>query len=304
MLQQKFLINNEYSLPDVLGRYVFDCALAPLTWFQTGGSASVLFKPFDVNDLANFLKNIPENTDYFVMGAGSNVLVRDGGYKGIVIKLGRNFSQINLEGDLLIAGGAALDRSVAMTALSYSLKGFEFLVTIPGSVGGAVAMNAGCYGFEIKDILAWVEIIDSNGNLMRLDSTQITMKYRKGNLPKGCVVTKAAFYAEKGDSVEIQQKIQEYLKLREESQPTKCKTGGSTFKNPVNCKAWEAIDKAGCRGLAVGGAKISEKHCNFMINTGGALAADLENLGEFVRKKVKENSGNDLEWEIIILGQK
>lgn len=303
-LQNNTLNHLVQQLPVVHGKYVFDAILAPFTWFQVGGVAQVLFKPRDSEDLANFIKNLTSNWQYFVLGAGSNVLIRDGGFDGVIIKLGRNFSQITLEDDLLIAGAAALDRSVAMTALTYNLKGFEFLVTVPGSVGGAVAMNAGCYGSEIKDILAWVECVDDNGQIVRLAASQLEMQYRKANLPKGHIITKAAFYAEKGDKVEMQHKIQEYLKLREESQPTKCRTGGSTFKNTTTDKAWELIDKAGCRGIAIGNAKISDKHCNFMLNTGKATAADLEDLGELVRSKVHNNSNQNLEWEIIRIGKR
>jgi UDP-N-acetylmuramate dehydrogenase len=300
-------ISSEQSLaqlPIVRGKYVFDALLAPLTWFQVGGPAQILFKPHDAEDLANFLQNISIDLPYFVLGAGSNVLIRDGGYEGLIIKLGKNFSQITLENDLLIAGAAALDRSVAMTALTHNLKGFEFLVTIPGSIGGAIAMNAGCYGSEIKDILAWVEGVDHRGEIIRLTNSELNMSYRKAQLPKGYIVTKAAFHALSGDTVEIQHKIQEYLKLREESQPTKCRTGGSTFKNPDNAKAWELIANSGCRGITIGGAKISEKHCNFMLNIGKATAADLEDLGELVKSKVKANSNQDLEWEIIRIGKK
>ena len=303
-LEKNFSDQLVSHLPVVSGKYVFDTPLAPLTWFQVGGPAQVLFKPDDAADLSNFLKNLSADLPYFVIGAGSNILIRDGGYEGIIIKLGRNFAQIAMEDGLLVAGAAALDRSLAMTALTYNLKGFEFLVTIPGSIGGAVAMNAGCYGSEIKDILAWIEGVDSNGNIVRLSTDQLAMTYRKSKLPKGYIITKAAFRAERGDTVEIQHKIQEYLKLREESQPTKCRTGGSTFKNTATAKAWELIDGAGCRGIKVGDAQISEKHCNFMLNIGHATATDLEDLGEMVKAKVKSNSNQDLEWEIIRIGKR
>lgn len=294
----------DLDLPNVNGQYTFDAPLAPLTWFQVGGAAKVLFKPKDICDLAYFLKNLSKNIPYFILGAGSNILIRDGGYDGVVIKLGRNFSKIELEDGLLVVGAAALDRSVAMTALTYSIKGLEFLVTIPGSIGGAIAMNAGCYDREIKDILVWAEVIDKYGNIFRLDTQQLNMTYRKSDLPKGCIIIRAAFIAEKGDSVKIQYKIQEHLKLRADSQPTKCKTGGSTFKNPSLHKAWELIDKAGCRGLSLDAAQMSEKHCNFMINNGVTRSYYLEELGELVRKKVKANSGLDLEWEIIMVGDR
>jgi UDP-N-acetylmuramate dehydrogenase len=304
VLQNNSLNHLPQQLPVVHGKYVFDAMLAPFTWFQVGGLAQVLFKPHDSKDLANFIKNLTSDWQYFVLGAGSNVLIRDGGFDGVIIKLGRNFAQITLENDLLIAGAAALDRSVAMTALTHNLKGFEFLVTIPGSIGGAVAMNAGCYGSETKDILAWVECVDVTGQIVRLTASQLEMQYRKANLPKGYIITKAAFRAAPGNSAEIQHTIQKYLNLREESQPTKCRTGGSTFKNTSTYKAWELIDNAGCRGIAIGDAKISDKHCNFMLNTGKATAADLEDLGEMVKNKVSSNSNQNLEWEIIRIGKR
>ena len=236
------------------------------------------------------------------MGAGSNILVRDGGYDGVVIKLGRGFSQITTQNNELIAGAAALDRTVAMFAMQHHMTGVEFLVTIPGAIGGAVAMNAGCYGFEIKDILLWVEIVDAQGDLHKLSPDELSMSYRKSVLPKGCAIVRAAFKIASGNAVDIQQNIQRYLQLREESQPTKGRTGGSTFKNPEHAAAWELIDQAGCRGLSIGAAKMSDKHCNFMLNTGGASASELECLGELVRQKVKEKSGQELEWEIIRVG--
>ena len=290
-------------LPKVTGRYSFDVMLSGLTWFQVGGPASVVFKPEDTADLQYFLKNKLNSLPHFVIGAGSNILVRDGGFNGAIIKLGRGFSKILIENGELIAGAAVLDRTLSIFALQHNIKGFEFLVTIPGSVGGAIAMNAGCYGFEVKDILSWVEIVDQNGNLHRLYPHELKMTYRKSVLPKGCVVVRAGFRAEAGDNVDIQYRIQEYLQLREESQPIKGRTGGSTFKNPDSEKAWKLIDEAGCRGISIGSAKISEKHCNFMLNTGGASADELERLGEIVRQKVKEYSGKHLEWEIIRIGQ-
>ncbi len=289
-------------LPPVRGRYSFGTLLSGLTWFQAGGPAEVLYKPEDVSDLQYFLKNKPSDLSYFVMGAGSNVLVRDGGYDGAVIKLGRGFSQITIENDELIVGAAALDRTVSMFAMQHHMTGVEFLVTIPGAIGGAVAMNAGCYGFEIKDILVWIEIVDAQGNLHRLFPHELNMGYRKSVLPEGCVIVRAAFKIAHGNAVDIQHHIQQYLQLREDSQPTKGRTGGSTFKNPEHAKAWELIDNAGCRGISIGDAKMSDKHCNFMLNTGGASASELERLGELVRQKVKEQSGQELEWEIIRIG--
>lgn len=291
-------------LPVVRGRYSFEVNLSAFTWFQVGGAAFVLYKPEDVFDLQHFLKEKSAELQYFVLGAGSNVLVRDGGYRGAVIKLGKGFSTITIENDVLIAGAAALDRTVAMFAMQHQLSGIEFLVTIPGAIGGAVAMNAGCYGFEVKDVLAWVEIVDKLGELRKLYVDDLKMSYRKSVLPEGCVIVRAAFKITPGNAADIQHNTQKYLQMREESQPTKGRTGGSTFKNPIDAKAWELIDKAGCRGLTMGGAKISEKHCNFMLNTGGASAEELECLGELVRQKVKETSNKNLEWEIIRVGDR
>jgi len=291
-------------LPVVRGRYSFEVNLSTLTWFQVGGAAFVLYKPEDVFDLQSFLKEKSAELQYFVLGAGSNVLVRDGGYRGAVIKLGKGFSAITIENGVLIAGAAALDRTVAMFAMQHQLSGIEFLVTIPGAIGGAVAMNAGCYGFEVKDVLAWVEIVDKLGELRKLYVDDLKMSYRKSVLPEGCVIVRAAFKITPGNAADIQHNTQKYLQMREESQPTKGRTGGSTFKNPIDAKAWELIDKAGCRGLTMGGAKISEKHCNFMLNTGGASAEELECLGELVRQKVKETSNKNLEWEIIRVGDR
>jgi UDP-N-acetylmuramate dehydrogenase len=303
-VEKKFLSpTRKDALPVVRGRYSFGKLLSELTWFQVGGPAYVIYKPEDISDLQHFLKNKPHNLAYFVMGAGSNVLVRDGGYNGAVVKLGRGFSQITIENDELIAGSAALDRTVSMFAMQHHRTGIEFLVTIPGTIGGAVAMNAGCYGFEIKDILAWVEIVDNQGKLHRVYPHELSMAYRKSVLPEGCVIVRAAFKITSGNAMDIQKNMQQYLELREESQPTKGRTGGSTFKNPEQgSKAWELIDKAGCRGISIGGAKMSDKHCNFMLNTGDASAAELEALGELVRQKVKEKYGQELEWEIIRLG--
>ncbi len=289
-------------LPLVRGRYSFGTLLSGLTWFQVGGPAYVVYKPEDTSDLQYFLKNKPGDLPYFVMGAGSNLLVRDGGYNGAVIKLGRGFSKITIENDELIAGAAALDRTVSMFAMQHHMTGVEFLVTIPGAIGGAIAMNAGCYGFEVKDILSWVEIVDWQGTLHRLSPCELSMSYRKSVLPEGCVIVRAAFKVASGNAVDIQHNIQKYLQLREESQPTKGRTGGSTFKNLPQAKAWELIDQAGCRGITIGAAKMSDKHCNFMLNTGGASSSELERLGELVCQKVKEISGQKLEWEIIRIG--
>lgn len=300
-------VEKNYSyllLPEVKGRYSFNTNLSTLTWFQVGGPALVVYKPKDTFDLQSFIQKKSTDLPYFVLGAGSNVLVRDGGYRGVVIKLGKGFSELTIENGELIAGAAALDRTVAMFAMQHQLSGIEFLVTIPGSIGGAIAMNAGCYGFEVKDVLSWVEIIDYQGKLCKLLPQELKMTYRKAELPQGCIVVRAAFKVHLGNISNMQQAIQKYLALREEGQPTKGRTGGSTFKNPESMKAWELIGRAGCRGLRIGAAQMSEKHCNFMLNTGGASAEDLECLGELVRQKVRETSNCELEWEIVRVGDR
>ncbi len=305
----------DIDLPNVRGRYRFATPLAGLTWFQVGGPAKILYQPKDTADLQHFLANrpdLPSDLPCFVLGAGSNLLVRDGGYAGIIIKLGRDFAQMVIENEQLIVGAAALDRTTAMFAMQHSFSGVEFLVTIPGSIGGAVAMNAGCYGVEIKDVLNWVEIVDASGKLHRLFTAELKLSYRNAVLPQGCVIVRASFKVRQASAMTIQQTMQRGLQLREDSQPTKGRTGGSTFKNPVNhhldplkakeIKAWELIDQAKCRGLTIGAAQMSHKHCNFMLNTGGASAHDLECLGELVRQKVKAFSGHELVWEIIRIG--
>jgi UDP-N-acetylmuramate dehydrogenase len=273
--------------------------LASSTWFRVGGYAHV-FKPHDNESLCDFLKQNSEPLT--ILGATSNILVRDLDIPGIVIKLGRSFASMSAEDGCIIAGGACFDRDVAYFAANLNLSGLEFLVGIPGMIGGAVFMNAGAYGSDIASCLLWVDIVTKDGNLVRLKGHDIPMEYRKGNLPQGSIVVKAAFKATPKDHLAILKTMQDFLEKREQAQPIKARTGGSTFKNPKDHFAWQLIDKAKCRGLCLGDAQVSEKHCNFLINKGSARAHDLETLGEMVRKRVFEESGIWLEWEIKRIG--
>jgi UDP-N-acetylmuramate dehydrogenase len=295
----------DYSkLPAVRGEYRFHFPLAKSTWFQVGGNADVLFKPADEEDLQAFLKAKPAEIPLLVLGVCSNMIIRDGGFKGVVIKLGRAFAQIEVEGDYITAGASALDLNVARFAAENELEGLEFLSGIPGTIGGALAMNGGAYGAEVKDVLFSARAVNSNGELEILAPEDFKFEYRKHNLKKNYIFTSATFKCKKGEHTEILKRMEEISTKREESQPIRAKTGGSTFKNPEGHKAWQLIDEAGCRGLQIGGAQVSEKHCNFLINTGNATAADIENLGEEVRRRVLEKSGVTLEWEIKRIGEK
>lgn len=286
------------------GTYKLNYNLAHLTWLKVGGAADILFKPEDLEDLCEFLKQNAAILPVTVLGAGSNVIIRDAGIEGIVIKLGRGFTDIEFteNGDLSV-GAACLNFNLAKFALNNSIANFEFLVGIPGTVGGGVAMNAGAYGNEFKDIVTQVQAVDKKGRVHEIDAKDITFIYRGNDLPKELVITRVNFRSEKGDAELIKSKMDEINKARFETQPITEKTGGSTFANPIGHKAWQLIDEAGLRGQAIGGASMSEKHCNFMINNGEATASDMEELGEFVRKKVRQNSGIELEWEIKRLGR-
>ena len=279
--------------------------LSKTNWFQVGGRAEYLYRPENTADLSEFLSQLPQEIPVTVLGVGSNIIIRDGGIDGVVIKLGRGFTDIVMGNESWVMSGAAvLDINLANFAAENGVAGLEFLSGIPGTIGGAVKMNAGAYGADISQILITAEIVERNGEISTIGTNDLGFSYRKSEFPKGAIVTKAVFRAVAGDSEEIKQKISLIKKSREETQPIREKTGGSTFKNPEGHKAWELIDKAGCRGLTIGGAQISEKHCNFMINTGSATAADLENLGEEVRKRVLEKTGILLEWEIKRIGKK
>ncbi len=268
-----------------------------------GGSSRFFYRPKDTEDLAYFMKHKPSHLPFFILGAGSNILIRDGGYDGLTIKLPATFSTIEIEDDMVIAGAAVLDRTLALFLAEHGLSNLEFFVGIPGTVGGAIAMNAGAYGSETIDYLLWIEVMLQNGDVKRLDKKDLAMSYRCGNLPKGSIVLKAAFQLEKKESSLIHQNITEILQKRSDTQPVVGRTGGSTFKNPQTESAWKLIDDAGCRGYSIGDAQISEKHCNFIINKGNATAADIEKVGEYARQKVFHNSGIDLEWEIKRVGQ-
>jgi len=290
-------------LPPLRGRLTPQSALSKITWFRVGGPAELLFRPEDLADLQAFLAAKPADIPATVIGVGSNILVRDGGLAGVVIRLARGFNAIRLEGETLIAGAAALDLTVAKLAGEAGRAGLEFLVGVPGTVGGAVRMNAGAYGRETKDCLLWAEALDGKGVLHRLSNTDIGFSYRHSSLPADWIVVRAAFAAPQGDAATIRARMAEIQESRSSTQPIRSRTGGSTFKNPPGEKAWQLIDAAGCRGLAVGDAQVSEQHCNFLINRGEATASDLETLGETVRARVLENSGIALEWEIKRLGQ-
>lgn len=291
------------QLPQIRGRYSLDEPLSKYVWFGVGGPADVIFKPADIDDLAFFLKERPSDIPVFVLGVGSNVLIRDGGLSGVVIRLGRGFTHCYVDGNTIVAGAGVLDRTVALTAADAGLSGLEFLASIPGTVGGALKMNAGCYDGEIKDILLWAKALDMQGNLKTYTVEGLNYTYRHCGLKEPVVFVEACFQSKmQQPSAEIHQKINEFLAKREASQPIRAKTGGSTFKNPDGMRAWELIDKVGGRGLKIGDAQFSEKHCNFLINTNNATAADIEALGELVREKVLKELGVELQWEIMRIG--
>ena len=290
-------------LPPLRGRAEANAPLGPATWFRVGGAADVLVRPADLDDLLLLLRDMPADISLTILGAASNMIIRDGGIAGVVLRLARGFGDVVVEDNGIIAGAAALDVTVAETAAAAGLAGLEFLVGIPGSIGGAVAMNAGAYGREIRDVLEWAEIATPEG-LMRLDAAALHFAYRHAQLPVRGVVVRAKLRATLGDKAAISARLAEIRAAREATQPVRARTGGSTFKNPPgDRKAWELIDAAGCRGLLRGAAQVSEKHCNFLINLGGASAADIEALGEDVRARVLAHSGIALEWEIRRIGR-
>lgn len=279
-----------------------DVILAKTNWFGVGGRADWLFKPADVQDLSTFLNVLPRDMPVMVLGVGSNVIVRDGGIRGVVIKLGRGFTGIEIDDGLVSAGAAALDVHVADVACEHGLTGLEFLIGIPGTIGGAVRMNGGAYGSDMSQVCQKLELVQRDGTVVRRDASELDFSYRKSNIADGMIVTRAWMRGAAGDKAQIAARMKEISAAREETQPIRMRTGGSTFKNPQGHKAWQLVDAAGCRGLKMGGAQISELHCNFMINTGGASAADLEALGDAVIEKVKAHSGVTLEWEIKRIG--
>jgi UDP-N-acetylmuramate dehydrogenase len=289
-------------MPKLRGRLLTNQSLAELTWFRVGGPAQVLFMPDDEDDLAYFLANLPSDIPVTVVGLGSNLIVRDGGVAGVVIRLGRGFGDVSVEGVNLRAGAAVPDVKVARAAQEAGLSGLSFLRGIPGSVGGALRMNGGAYGREIKDALVEARAVDRSGKVYCLSNADMGFSYRHSGVPDDYVFTQALFGAAPGDRAVIAAEMDKITEAREATQPVKSRTGGSTFKNPPVQKAWQLIDAAGCRGLRVGDAQVSEMHCNFLINLGKATAADIEALGETVRQRVNESSGVALEWEIKRIG--
>jgi UDP-N-acetylmuramate dehydrogenase len=291
------------KMPHLRGRLTVGATLARLSWFRTGGPAEVLFEPTDEEDLRTFLRHIPGSMPLNIIGVGSNLLVRDGGVKGAVIRLGRGFSAIKVRGDVLKAGAGAMDVHVARAAQKAGVSGLEFLVGVPGTIGGALRMNAGAYGQDVSDVLMHAHTIDRYGHFHEFRAAEFGFDYRSCAIDPSIIFLSASFHVENGNPDDIQALMHEITSTRQNSQPIGTQTGGSTFKNPEGRKAWELIDEAGCRGLQVGQAQISEKHSNFLINLGGATAADIENLGETVREKVHAHSGILLEWEIKRIGE-
>lgn len=292
------------KLPDLRGRLSANVMLADITWFRVGGPAQVLFAPADEADLAYFLKGIPADLPVTLVGLGSNLLVRDSGLPGVVIRLGKGFATVAAEdGHRVRAGTAVPDVKVARAAAEAGIAGLAFYRGIPGSIGGALRMNAGAHGRETKDVLIEARAVDRQGNIHVMTLADMGFTYRHSGVPADYIMTEALFQGEPGDPADILRQMEEVADYREQNQPTRERTGGSTFKNPPGNSAWKLIDEAGCRGLRIGGAMVSEKHCNFLINEGGATAEDIERLGETVRARVKARSGIALEWEIIRLGE-
>ncbi len=291
-------------LPNVKGTYRENADLSKINWFNVGGIAEIMFRPADSDDLSHFLKNKPANVTVTTLGVGSNLLVRDGGIDGVVIRLGRGFTATSHDGNCLHAGAGALSFNVANAAADYGIEGLEFLVGVPGTIGGALAMNAGAYGGDIASVLEGATAIDESGNVHNLSPQDIGYVYRGNTLPDGMIFTGCTLRGQAGKTSEIKDRLAEITRMREETQPIRSRTSGSTFKNPTGLKAWQLIDEAGCRGLKIGGAQVSEMHCNFFINTGHATAEDIENLGEEVRKRVKEKTGVELVWEVKIIGKR
>ncbi len=291
------------GLPAVRGRLEANAPLADLTWFRAGGAAEVLFTPLDEADLAEFLRATPGDIPVYVIGVGSNLLVRDGGVPGVVIRLGRGFSEIKREpGNRLRVGTAVLDVRVARFAYDNSLDGLTFLRGIPGTIGGALRMNGGAYGGETKDILIEARAVDRAGTVHVISNAEMKYSYRHCGAPEDLIFTEALLQGRPGSQDEIMAAMNKITDSREATQPIKSRTGGSTFKNPTGSKSWQLIDKAGLRGFAIGPAKVSELHCNFLINEGGATATQIEELGETIRARVKATSGIELDWEIKRIG--
>lgn len=289
-------------LPAVRGRYRESAELSRVTWFRVGGPAEIMFRPADTEDLCAFLRGRPTDVPVTVIGVGSNLLVRDGGVPGVIVRLGGEFATIDVDGTDMIVGAGALDGNVAHAAALSNIAGLEFLAGIPGTIGGALRMNGGAYGREMKDVVATADAVAPDGTLHTMTPAEMGMSYRYSDVPGDWIFTGARLAGERGERAVIAARIKEIQEARAASQPVRTRTGGSTFKNPPDRKAWELIDAAGCRGLRVGGAQVSEQHCNFLVNHGTATAADIEALGEEVRRRVKDSSGIELEWEIRRIG--
>jgi len=294
-------------LPSVRGTYQANYPLSRITWFKVGGAADVLFRPADVDDLATFLAGCPTDIPVTVIGVGSNVWVRDGGIRGVVVRLARGFTDITVQDAHIVAQGGALDINIARMALDAGLAGLEFLSGIPGTIGGAVRMNAGAYGGDVGSVLESVTLLDRSGQTTTLGSADLSFAYRQSRLPPQSIVISCTLAGTPGDTAVIRGRMAEIKQAREATQPVRTRTGGSTFRNPggptgTAPRAWQLIDDAGCRGLIRGGAMVSPVHCNFLENTGQATAADLEALGEEVRQRVADQSGVHLQWEIERLG--
>jgi UDP-N-acetylmuramate dehydrogenase len=291
------------AMPKLRGRLLANQSLAELTWFRVGGPAQVLFTPVDEDDLAYFMAHLADDLPVHVVGVGSNLIVRDGGIKGVVIRLApRGFGETSVESDIVSAGAAALDKRVAETAAAANIAGLEFFFGIPGTVGGALRMNAGANGAETKDVLVEASGVDRKGNRLTFANSDMKFAYRNSATDPSVVFTSARFRGKPATPEAIRARMNEVQNHRETAQPIREKTGGSTFKNPPGDSAWKLIDAAGCRGLRLGGAQVSEMHCNFLINTGDATAHDIEMLGETVRERVKQTSGIELHWEIKRIG--
>ncbi|MGE0179123.1 MAG: UDP-N-acetylmuramate dehydrogenase [Sphingomonas sp.] len=296
-------MNAVIDMPPVRGTLTSDAPLAPLVWFKSGGAAQWLFEPRDLDDLRTFMTNLDPAVPVMALGLGSNLIVRDGGVRGVVVRLGKPFATvIRRDAVTLRCGGGASGILVSSKARDAGIAGVEFLRSIPGTVGGFVRMNGGAYGREVRDVLVEADVVLRDGSLQTLALADLGYTYRHSQLPEGAIVVGACFRGQPGDPDAIQAEMDRIAESREQSQPLRSKTGGSTFKNPVDRKAWQAIDAAGLRGLRIGDAQVSEKHCNFLLNLGAATSADIEALGETVRERVKAHSGVELEWEIQRVG--
>ena len=290
------------TIPTTRGKLTETAPLAPLVWFKSGGSAQWLFEPKDIEDLQQFLRDLDPKIPVWPLGLGSNLIIRDGGIQGVVVRLGKSFGKIETDGLKMRSGAGAPGISAASHARDNGIAGLELLRGIPGTIGGAVRMNAGAYGREVCDVLESAEVVMRSGDLVTIPLSDMGYTYRHSELPEGSIVVSARFRGQSGDPVAIGAEMKRIADEREASQPLRTKTGGSTYKNPEGQKAWQLVDDAGCRGLQIGQAQVSEKHCNFLINLGGASSADIEALGEEVRKRVKAHSGVELQWEIQRIG--